>query len=59
MFFSRKEDFVVEMKHCLFRVPATCCKEYPTLTNTPIYITFLCMTVHSKRNVPFAKGTFC
>ena len=37
MFFSRREDFVVEIKHCFFRVPATCSKEYPTLTNTHTY----------------------
>ena len=34
MFFSQKEDFVVEMKHCFIRVPGTCSKEYPTQTNT-------------------------
>ena len=37
MFFSRKEDFIVEMKHCFFHVPAIFSKKYPTLTKSHIY----------------------
>ena len=41
MFFSRKEDFVVEMKHCSFHVPAIFSKEYPTLTKSRKEVSYI------------------